>query len=311
MVYWAVSQVDSSSRIRVRDGYVQSDDDAFSAIVDTALASLTENPTDAVWATLSATHVPAPEFGDSTRARETLIDDVHRCIPDEEQRQITRGARSTSGPHPTPPGSVHEQWARIEDWLLARFPENSISLADAETIEKAIYATGENWPSELVDLFELANGGMTGTSFTAILPRHQFLTLEAMVEERAEMIRIWADGWTSSAHPIPPTAGVTSFTFAPAFIPFAGLDGNFLFVDTRPGELYGCISEFDKSGSDERGPRWLSLSATLTDLADSLAQNKEFDDGWRWSTDGSALQWDWSRSSSVARDIARALRFGQ
>lgn len=36
------------------------------------------------------------------------------------------------------------------------------------------------------------------------------------------------------------------FTYMPEFIPFAGLDGYLLFVDTGPGDLYGCVTEFDK-----------------------------------------------------------------
>ncbi|MCZ4517981.1 SMI1/KNR4 family protein [Rhodococcus ruber] len=310
MVYWAMSQVDSAARVVVRDGYVDGDDAAFGEVVDSALSSLTERPEAAVWATLSATHVPVPEFGESSKTRGDLIADVERRIRDEENRRRASGSMPSSSLHPTRPGSVREQWARITDWLHERFPENSISGAESESIEQAISATGQKWPAELVEFFELVDGDTSGPAFVAILPRYQFLSLDAMVEERAEMIQIWADVWSARGLSVPPSAGENAFTFAPAFVPFAGMDGNFLFVDTRPGELYGCVSEFDKSGSDERGPRWLSISAMLTDLADSLTENREFDDGWQWSTEGGALQWDWSRANSVARDIRRAIEGG-
>ncbi|MDV6259974.1 SMI1/KNR4 family protein [Rhodococcoides yunnanense] len=311
MVYWAMSQVDSTAGIAVRDGYVDGDDAAFGEIVDAASASLPEGPSAVVWATLSATHVPVPEFGDSSKPRVDLIADVERKIRDEEKRQRSSGSMPSSSLHPTRPGSVKEQWARITDWLHERFPENSISGAESESIEQAISATGQKWPAELVEFFELVNGDTSGPAFVAILPRFQFLGLDHVVGERARMIEIWADVWSSRGLEVPPSAGENAFTFAPAFVPFAGMDGNFLFVDTRPGGLYGCVSEFDKSGSDERGPRWLSISAMLTDLADSLTQNNEFDEGWMWSTEGGALQWDWSRAHSVARDIRRAIQDGR
>ncbi|MFN3538624.1 MAG: SMI1/KNR4 family protein [Rhodococcus sp. (in: high G+C Gram-positive bacteria)] len=311
MVYWAMSQVDSAAVVVIRDGYVDGDDAAFGEVVDTALSSLMERPAAAVWATLSATHVQVPEFGDVSKSRMDLIADVKRRIRDEENRRRASGSVPSSNLHETRPGSVREQWARIATWLHERFPENSISGAEAESIEQAISATGQKWPAELVELFELVDGDTSGPAFVAILPSYQFLTLDAMVEERAEMIQIWADVWSSRGLEVPPCAGEMSFTFAPVFVPFAGMDGNFLFVDTRPGELYGCVSEFDKSGSDERGPRWLSISAMLRDLADSLTQNKEFDECWQWSIEGAALQWDWSRANSVARDIRRALRSGR
>lgn len=296
--------------VAVRDGYIDGDDAAFGEIADAALASLAEAPSAAVWATLSATHVSVPEFGDSSKTRADLIGDVQRRIRDEENRQRAGGSMPPSSLNTTPPGSVREQWARITDWLHERFPENRISGAESESIEHAISATGQKWPPELVEFFELVDGDTSGPAFVAILPRYQFLNLDHVVVERARMVEIWADVWSSRGLEVPPSAGENAFTFAPAFVPFAGMDGNFLFVDARPGELYGCVSEFDKSGSDERGPRWLSISAMLTDLADSLTQNREFDEGWMWSVEGGALQWDWSRANSVARDIRRAIEGG-
>lgn len=311
MVYWAMSQVDSTAGVAVRDGYVDGDDAAFGEIVDAASASLVEAPSAAVWATLSATHVSVPEFGDSSKTRADLIGDVQRRIRDEENNQQASGSMPQSRLNTTPSGSLREQWSRITDWLHERFPDNRISGATSESIEHAISATGQKWPAELVEFFELVDGDTSGPAFVAILPRHQFLSLDAMVEERAEMIQIWSDVWSARGLSVPPSAGENAFTFARGFVPFAGMDGNFLFVDTRPGELYGCVSEFDKSGSDERGPRWLSISAMLTDLANSLTQNREFDECWMWSVEGGALQWDWSRANSVARDIRRAILDGR
>lgn len=76
------------------------------------------------------------------------------------------------------------------------------------------------------------------------------------------------------------TAGGEAGTFRPEFIPFAGRDGYLLVVDTRLGPMHGCVTEFDKVDADATGPRWVSVSALLTDLADSLETGSEFFGGW-------------------------------
>ncbi|MFC8933840.1 hypothetical protein ACFT1A_17345 [Rhodococcus sp. NPDC057135] len=54
-----------------------------------------------------------------------------------------------------------------------------------------------------------------------------------------------------------------------------------MFVDTGPGDLYGCVTEFDNFAADDAGPRWVSLSAMLADLADSLETGSTFDEYWK------------------------------
>ncbi|OLT36260.1 hypothetical protein BJF84_11715 [Rhodococcus sp. CUA-806] len=76
-------------------------------------------------------------------------------------------------------------------------------------------------------------------------------------------------------------------------MPIAGLDGNFLFVDTRPGELYGCVTIFDKVDSDGVGPQWISISALLADLAESLETGAPFAGGWRHEIVEGHLQWEY------------------
>lgn len=88
------------------------------------------------------------------------------------------------------------------------------------------------------------------------------------------------------------TAGEAAWTFLDEFIPIAGMDGYFLFVDTRPGELSGCVTVFDKVDSDDAGPQWHSISALLDDLATSLETGTPFDGGWRHAVVEGRLQWD-------------------
>ncbi|MET3953625.1 hypothetical protein ABIE52_000491 [Rhodococcus sp. OAS809] len=60
--------------------------------------------------------------------------------------------------------------------------------------------------------------------------------------------------------------------------------------------MHGCVTEFDKTGADEPGPRWVSISAMLTDLADSLTNSQAFDDGWYWTSVNGALEWESDRT---------------
>lgn len=92
-----------------------------------------------------------------------------------------------------------------------------------------------------------------------------------------------------------PQAGEAAWTFLDEFIPIAGMDGYFLFVDTRPGELYGCVTTFDKVDSDDAGPQWLPISALLDDLATSLETGTPFDGRWRHEIVEGHLQWDYRR----------------
>jgi len=65
--------------------------------------------------------------------------------------------------------------------------------------------------------------------------------------------------------------------FSPLFIPFAGLDGNCLFVDLRPGTHHACVTEWDEVDAAYAGPRWPSLDAMFVDLLAALRSGGEFE----------------------------------
>ena len=66
-------------------------------------------------------------------------------------------------------------------------------------------------------------------------------------------------------------AGPTSGTFLEEFVPIAadGM-GDYLFIDERPGPESGCVREWDVDEGSRLPSLWPSLSAMLTDIADSL-----------------------------------------
>ncbi|MFB8278903.1 hypothetical protein [Nocardia colli] len=74
---------------------------------------------------------------------------------------------------------------------------------------------------------------------------------------------------TSESRP----AGEDELVFLRSFVPLTSDEqGEYLYADTRPGQWNGSIGTFDwESGTASR--LWRSISALLTDIADSLEHN--------------------------------------
>lgn len=195
--------------------------------------------------------------------------------------------------YPTPSGSVAEQWGRIAQWLADNTTAPQPVGAPPNTIADAETATGVTWPAELVQLYTMVNG-FPHENWVQLLPQHELFDLDRLVEKRDMMIEIWGDldSENDQDDEAPGQAGETAWTFLPEFLPFAGLDGYFLFVDTRPGPRHGCVTEFGKSSADEYGPKWRSLSAMLRALADSLRDGTPFDSGAVRAVEGGKLVWN-------------------
>lgn len=208
--------------------------------------------------------------------------------PDDQRSEpITRSS--------TPAGSVIEQWARITAWLNSHHLPVTIAGATPAQIADAIESTATTWPPELIELYEQINEFL-GDEWVNLLPDHELFDLEQVVQERQMKIGVYTE--TDVAHGYTPRPGTPAGTrvrsFLPEFIPFAGLDGTLLFIDTRPGDLYGCVTEFDNVDGDEAGPRWVSLGAMLTDLADSLETGSKFDGDSRPTVVDGQLDWKYT-----------------
>lgn len=319
MAYWAVARPGSGSReVLVRDGYVVGDDAAIAQIAETGLqlSALADGSRAMMWVSLGSTNARVPGFGDSSLDRAGLEADIRRRVAEEESKQrriaveemIEGSSHARSAVYSTPAGSVRGQWGRIADWLRAHFPGTTIIGADRGSVDAAMARTGQQWPDELIELYTLVDG-VSDERLLGLLHRFAFLTLDEALWQRESSVRIWDE----SAHlygggPVdaPAEAGFQADTFIPAFVPFAGLDGNFLCVDTRPGPMHGCVTEFDNTGADESGPQWVSISAMLTDLADSLTMSQAFDDGWYWTTENGALEWEPDRTWRLRECVLRA-----
>lgn len=234
-------------------------------------------------------------------------DELRACIEEAFARMRERTAafeEAAQTPSPavvappvlssTPAGSVTEQWDRIEQWLRAHLPEVTIIGASAGSIERAVEATEVTWPQELVDLFGHING-FPRKAWVQLFPVHELFDLDRVVDER--QLEVWGElDQDAGAEPLTESfAGEAAETFVPEFVPFAGRDGNLLFVDTRPGPLHGCVTEFDKVGADDVGPRWVSVSALLTELVDSLENGTVFDGRWVPTVADGRLEWHYQQ----------------
>ncbi|MGY0503215.1 SMI1/KNR4 family protein [Nocardia sp. FBN12] len=192
----------------------------------------------------------------------------------------------------TPAGSVAEQFGEIEKWLRGNLATVAIGGATEEQIRATAVATGRSWPAELVQLYTLING-FPAEQWVRLLPGDELFDLDRVLSERQLELEVWGPMAEEMGFEVDPDgqAGDPAGTYLPEFIPFAGADGYLLFVDTRPGELYGCVTRFEKVDADDAGPLWVSISAMLTDLATSLRTGSEFDGYSRPTVVDGQLDW--------------------
>jgi hypothetical protein len=155
--------------------------------------------------------------------------------------------------------------------------------------EVAVDADG--WPDELVERLRLHTGVPR-----RLLPLNALLTSTEIRSERSMMLNVWEgltadDPEMAQGDPSLQQAGAPAYRLLPEYIPFAGLDGYFWFIDTRSGPMRGCITEYSRDTADDGGPKWHSLSSMLSDLADSLETGAAFDRTWLPHIIDNQLDW--------------------
>ncbi|MFC6012282.1 SMI1/KNR4 family protein [Nocardia lasii] len=236
----------------------------------------------------------APTFDDPTLSDAELsrrIDEairaqneLNRSVPVPPPPAATVPTRSA-----TSPSSVTEQWTRVATWLRANLSSVALNGAEPADLARAVEATNIPWPEELSTLFTHING-FPREHWVQLFPTHELFDLDRLVTEHHIELDVWGEFGEELEAPAP-AAGDPAGTYLPQFLPFAGRDGNLLFVDTRPGPLHGCVTEFDKVGADDDGPRWTALSAMLADLAHSLETGTTFDRQWLPTVEAGQLLW--------------------
>ncbi|MGV8872641.1 MAG: hypothetical protein ACOH2Q_08950 [Rhodococcus sp. (in: high G+C Gram-positive bacteria)] len=235
-------------------------------------------------------------FEEASTSNAELANRINSAIAEESAREADRRAAaeewSARPPvrHDTSASSVHEQWARITRWLRDNVGD-WIDDSDSPTTNSDV-ASDASWPTELTELSDVVER-LADRFRLSVLPRYELFDHDRTMSEQARMVEIWASVAADFGmeHSPSTVAGEGTGTFIPAFVPFAGLDGSFLVVDTRPGELQGCVTAFDKVDNDAVGPQWRSISAMLADLAASLETGSPFDGFWRPALVDGSLEW--------------------
>ncbi|MGW5918504.1 hypothetical protein ACWFPY_05890 [Nocardia fluminea] len=169
-------------------------------------------------------------------------------------------------------GDLDTQLARIQNWAQARLERDAFPGVDPDPT-----AVEPGWPvntaADVTTLF-----GRVGGYLPSLMPGYDLLN-----RSRSDQIRdLWLDIAADQRDRIPEfaaefdpaalsaePAGIACELFLPEFIPIADRDGTTLFVDTRDGELSGCVSEYTAEGASQ-GWLWPSIADMFGALADSL-----------------------------------------
>lgn len=173
--------------------------------------------------------------------------------------------------------TVTDSWQTITEWLGTNLPTAAEQIsppagdADIRAVEEAL---GLALPADLTEWLRLCNGFGPTNSFGGLLPPlHNPISCTEMLAARAQSLNI--DQRLAGLHHLPEpqnVAGTKAMRFHPAFLPFADDHaGTKLFVDLRPGDLHGCIGQWDPEQIGFiNGPVWAGTAAMLADVAQSL-----------------------------------------
>ncbi|WP_250006371.1 SMI1/KNR4 family protein [Actinoplanes sp. M2I2] len=168
-------------------------------------------------------------------------------------------------------------WSRIILWLGQYAPSTAATLnspAEHARLQAALNQISVNVPDDLIDLWQTVDGqgGAQVESCGYLIPPLYHL-LPAQYAANYLSMRLESNP-SDSAHDIEALRGEAAGTYSvfsywiPEWVPIAG-DEQGMFVDCRPGPLYGCVSEhFHSDGQD--GPVWASVSDMLEQTADRL-----------------------------------------
>ena len=256
----------------------------------------------------SSARYPRPRCGDE------IPSNISERANDTHERTLSK---TESAGVMSRPVVVAESWGRIVDWCRAHAPSTFQGIrppASAPAIEAAMSVMSAEWPAELVQWYGLHDGvehGDRGLLPGAYSPldlasiASMWLTYRKDWDVRAaerlderELAKIAALGGDSSrrirydiaACERQPAGSVASM-FLPSFVPI-GNNGAAceLFIDTRSGPMFGCVTEYLREDADHSGPRWTSLGAMLADTAHCLTM-QQASDIWTPTVDQGYLTW--------------------
>ncbi|MEU4313446.1 SMI1/KNR4 family protein [Nocardia sp. NPDC024068] len=176
------------------------------------------------------------------------------------------------------PGNIETQLARLQHWAQTRLDRNAFTPATDIDLDAVEHSWAINLPADLRVLFR-----HVGEYLPTLMPGYDLLTVARSNEIRT----VWLSIGTDQRERIPEfaaefdpaelsaePAGSACELFLPEFIPVADR-GETLFVDTRAGDLTGCVSEYSAEGASD-GWLWPSITAMFAVLADSVEEGTTF-----------------------------------
>ena len=199
------------------------------------------------------------------------------------------------------PWDVDQSWAVITAWLGEHCPQSLSSFQGPATEEeiRAVEATvGRPIPADQRAWWRLSNGtGRMSNHLVSVIPLVYSPASTGFVLARHE-------GLVGLNRHNPDAAPVPQWNAEPAGSPFVGIGvwlppwvpiahsggGDYLFVDLRPGPLYGCVGERHKVQDGFDGPIWPSVTAMLSDVAHGMAHGSEVC-GQQATADDGYLHW--------------------
>jgi cell wall assembly regulator SMI1 len=190
--------------------------------------------------------------------------------------------------------TVERAWQRLVSWCERNAPVTFGQLrppAPMSELEAAQDRFVRRWPDDLSRWYALHDGFAWDCADTP-LPDRRVLSLEEMAD-RAEMFAgFYEEGDQLVRDGEQQTAGDIAFAFLPSFVPIGeNVAGCFLFVDTRPGPRYGCVSDWDHDEGALREPKWASATDMLEAVAAALEAG-ELCDGWLPTVEAGELIWE-------------------
>lgn len=200
---------------------------------------------------------------------------------------------------------VEESWVRIEAWLREYAPLTYGALrppASAENLDRVEAGLSQQFPDDYRRSMLIHDGVQKyapgGDQYLGTLtPDSELLASESIGDVQGFLTEVGAkycaqdpEGYLKSAAEPAGTTPLVWF-YLPTLIPIADrVDGDFFYIDTRPGALHGCIGMWFREG-DHEPVVWKSFGGMLQAIADSLETGSDvlF---WRHRVDDGALDWD-------------------
>lgn len=159
--------------------------------------------------------------------------------------------------------------------------------ATSESIAAFELALGFDIGASARDLFAIVDGELRTGPIDSwpLLPIGFLFSMEEILELRSGYLGEMSSRSTVG-EPGEPTAD-----FRTSFLPLAGIDGDYLYLDLRPGDRRGCVAFWDHVNGNPDGALWPNLTALLEDLWFALKEKRPLMDRQVFVEASGGIEW--------------------